>query len=437
MATKKRAGLGRGLSALIPQAPAADDRAIDVFFDGSAPKGRRTESIAIDASVAKEIPGQTEDSTESSRAAAKSKVSTEVEGDLTATATEPAPLPADAGPAVDETIAESRDDASGSVDPEVPSSAETATDADADPADLADADPADPADADPADDPIEGLLPIPGASLRILDPQRIVPNLRQPRQEFEQEALDELIVSVREFGVLQPIVVRPLPADDPRRGDGDYELIMGERRLRATKAAELDSIPAIVRETDDEHMLRDALLENLHRSQLNPLEEASAYRQLLDDFGCTQEELAQRIGRSRPRISNTLRLLNLPVDVQRRVAAGVLSAGHARAILSVGEPAGMLQLADKIVNEQLSVREAEAAAARMVNRVDRPEPRAEAPASDSLRGYLGEVGEHLGDRLNTRVKVILRKTKGQITIDFASVADLRRILGELGEEVAE
>lgn len=243
---------------------------------------------------------------------------------------------------------------------------------------------------------------------------------------------------MREFGVLQPIVVRPIQADDPRAGEAEYELIMGERRLRATKAAGRTEIPAIIRETDDEDMLRDALLENLHRADLNPLEEASAYRQLLDDFGCTQDELAERIGRSRPVISNTLRLLRLPVEVQQRVAAGVLSAGHARAILSMGEPAAMQQLADKIVNENLSVRDAEQAAARGSMRAStRPgKPKSEFE-NDSVTGYLNEVGERLGDRLNTRVKVTLRKTKGQITIDYASLADLRRILAELGEETEE
>jgi len=231
-------------------------------------------------------------------------------------------------------------------------------------------------------------------------------------------------------------VVRPLPEGDPRTADGDYELIMGERRLRATKASGRTEVPAIVRDTDDDDMLRDALLENLHRAELNPLEEASAYRQLLDDFGCTQDELAERIGRSRPRISNTLRLLNLPVDVQRRVAAGVLSAGHARAVLSVGEPAAMTQLADRIVNEQLSVRESETAAATLATRAGRStraSKQQDAPGSDSLSAHLEEVSERLGDRFNTRVKVVLRKTKGTITIDFASMADLNRILEDLGE----
>src|SRR5215213_8212038 len=202
----------------------------------------------------------------------------------------------------------------------------------------------------------EGLVNVPGAHLARLDPNDIVPNAQQPRSNFDPDDLAELVHSVREFGVLQPIVVRPHP-DLP----GRYELVMGERRLRATKAAGLDSIPAVVKDTANEDMLRDALLENLHRSQLNPLEEASAYQQLLADFGITQDELASRIGRSRPQISNTLRLLKLPEPVQLRVAAGVLSAGHARAILASGDdPEAMQRFADKIVNEELSVRAAEA-----------------------------------------------------------------------------
>jgi ParB family chromosome partitioning protein len=208
-------------------------------------------------------------------------------------------------------------------------------------------------------DTADGLVNVPGARLVSLDPADIVPNAQQPRTEFDQEALDELVVSVREFGVLQPVVVRP--RSDAGAGEAHYELIMGERRLRATKIAGLPSIPAIVRDTADDAMLRDALLENLHRAQLNAIEEASAYQQLLADFGITQEQLATRIGRSRPQITNTLRLLRLPEPIQRRVASGVLSAGHARAILAAGEPDAMQRLADKIVNEDLSVRAAEAA----------------------------------------------------------------------------
>jgi ParB family chromosome partitioning protein len=266
------------------------------------------------------------------------------------------------------------------------------------------------------------LLEVPGARLAHLDPADIIPNAHQPRTVFDESDLAELVHSIREIGVLQPIVVRPL-ADQP----GKYELVMGERRLRATKEAGLSTIPAVVRDTADADMLRDALLENLHRAQLNPLEEASAYQQLLADFGITQDELASRIGRSRPQITNTLRLLKLPEPVQIRVAAGVLSAGHARAILSVADQDAMLKLADKIVNEDLSVRAAEAVATAT------PRVQGSKPAAGKHRGHLDEVAGRLGDRLNTTVKIKLTSRKGQISIDFATIADLNRILGEIGE----
>ncbi|UOE43397.1 ParB/RepB/Spo0J family partition protein [Agromyces larvae] len=271
----------------------------------------------------------------------------------------------------------------------------------------------------------ESLVAVPGARLARLSPDDIVPNAQQPRTVFDPEDLAELVHSIREFGVLQPIVVRPHPDEV-----GKYELVMGERRLRATKAAGLDSIPAVVKDTANESMLRDALLENLHRSQLNPLEEASAYQQLLSDFGITQEELAARIGRSRPQISNTLRLLKLPEAVQLRVAAGVLSAGHARAILMMPDAESMQRLADKIVNEELSVRAAEALASA------EPKPaRAKPPAAGKRQEFLDDLAVRLGDRLNTRVKIALGSRKGQISIDFATVQDLRRILTDLGEEL--
>lgn len=277
------------------------------------------------------------------------------------------------------------------------------------------------------DEPAEGLVAVPGARLASLSPDDIVPNPQQPRHEFRQEELEELILSVREFGVLQPIVVRPRAGAAP--GEPQYELIMGERRLRASKAAGLAAIPAVVRNTDDDAMLRDALLENLHRAELNPLEEASAYKQLLEDFGITQEQLATRIGRSRPQITNTLRLLKLPAGVQRRVAAGVLSAGHARAILSVGDESGMEKLADKIVNEDLSVRAAEAAAGLVTTK-----PKPAKPAAGKRQDHLAEIAERLGDRLDTRVKITLGANKGTIVIDFATVGDLNRILQELGQD---
>ena len=276
-----------------------------------------------------------------------------------------------------------------------------------------------------ADEP--QLVAVPGARLANLSPEDIVPNASQPRTEFREEELAELVISIREIGVLQPIVVRPLAnaaADGPQ-----YELIMGERRLRATKQLGLATIPAVIKNTADEDMLRDALLENLHRANLNPLEEASAYQQLLADFGITQDELATRIGRSRPQITNTIRLLRLPAPIQQRVAAGVLSAGHARAILSVGDESAMETLATKIVNEDLSVRAAEAAASQ----VSPKKPTKAKPSAGGRQGQLDEIAERLGDRLNTRVKVSLGASKGTIVIDFATVGDLNRILGELGE----
>jgi ParB family chromosome partitioning protein len=270
------------------------------------------------------------------------------------------------------------------------------------------------------------LVAVPGARLAQLDPNSIVPNAKQPRSVFDASDLAELVHSVREIGVLQPIVVRELPLEAGR--EQQYELVMGERRLRATKEAGLDTIPAVIKDTADEDMLRDALLENLHRSQLNPLEEASAYQQLLDDFGITQEQLAERIGRSRPQITNTLRLLRLPAAVQNRVASGVLSAGHARAVLAVGDVDAMTKLADKIVNEDLSVRAAEALASSA------PKQSRAKTTAGAKRGHLDEIGERLGDRLNTRVRVSLGRSKGQIVIDFATIDDLNRILSELGEE---
>lgn len=248
--------------------------------------------------------------------------------------------------------------------------------------------------------------------------QQIVPNARQPRQVFEEEAMAELVHSVREIGLLQPIVVR-------RTGSDSYELIMGERRWRASQEAGLDVIPAIVRQTDDDDMLRDALLENLHRSQLNPLEEAAAYGQLLEDFGCTHEELAQRIGRSRPQISNTLRLLKLSPAVQRRVAAGVLSAGHARALLAVGDADSQDRLAQRVVAEGISVRGLEEIVA--VGDADEggstkpPRRKVSAPG-------LVDLQDRLADRLETRVKIDLGKSKGKIVVEFATMDDLQRII---------
>jgi len=273
------------------------------------------------------------------------------------------------------------------------------------------------------------LAAVPGARLAAIAPSDIVPNPQQPRTEFREEELAELVHSVREYGILQPIVVRDRVG--ATAGEPQFELIMGERRLRASTIAGLETIPAIVRNTADEAMLRDALLENLHRAQLNALEEASAYQQLLEDFGITQEQLAERLGRSRPQITNTLRLLKLPQAVQARVAAGVLTAGHARAILAAPNDQAMLKLADKIVNEELSVRQAEAAAALLGGSASKT---AKKPAAGSRQGQLNEIAERLGDRLDTRVTITLGQKKGSLVIDFATVADLNRILGELGDD---
>nr|WP_218848967.1 ParB/RepB/Spo0J family partition protein [Nocardioides perillae] len=256
-----------------------------------------------------------------------------------------------------------------------------------------------------------------GAYFAELPITQVVPNPWQPRQVFDEEALAELVHSIREVGLLQPVVVR-------RTGEDAYELIMGERRWRASQEAGQDTIPAIVRETGDDAMLRDALLENLHRSQLNPLEEAAAYSQLLEDFGCTHEELAQRIGRSRPQISNTLRLLKLSPAVQRRVAAGVLSAGHARALLAVDDADLQDRLAQRVVAEGISVRGLEEIVAVGDHGRGAPRSARNRPTAPGL----SELADRLADRFETRVKVDLGKSKGKITVEFASLDDLRRIV---------
>ncbi|MHA3685427.1 ParB/RepB/Spo0J family partition protein [Leucobacter sp. HY1908] len=372
MTAKKRSGLGRGIGALIPQSPTTGERPVDVFFSQTPAADKAPEAeapAAADPVIEAEAPAAAAPASDAPKAAAPP-------------AKKPARSRAKAGQAA------------------------------------------------VAGDPDQGaagdLQAVPGATLTRLDIVDIVPNKLQPRTEFDEDALDELTHSVREFGVFQPIVVRAIePA--PKKGP-KYELIMGERRLRASKRAGLESIPAIVRSTADEHMLRDALLENLHRAQLNPLEEASAYQQLLSDFGITQEQLATRIGRSRPQVSNTIRLLRLPETVQAKVAAGVLSAGHARAILSLDpDTEAMLKLADKIVNEGLSVRAAEAAAA------EEPKRKLPKPRAGGVQAQLGEIADRLGDRFDTRVAVKLGAKKGQIIIDFATIADLKRVLSELGD----
>jgi ParB family chromosome partitioning protein len=260
------------------------------------------------------------------------------------------------------------------------------------------------------------LQPVEGARFADIPVSQIQANSRQPRENYDEEAMAELVHSISEIGLLQPIVVRPLGGDR-------FELVMGERRWRATREAGLETIPAIVRETEDDAMLRDALLENLHRSQLNPLEEAAAYQQLLDDFDCTHDTLATRIGRSRPQISNTLRLLKLSPAVQRRVAAGVLSAGHARALLAVEGAEAQDRLAARVVAEGISVRGLEEIVAAGV-----PTDQTRSPRSRPSAPGLEDLAARLSDHLETRVKVQIGKRKGRITVEFASLPDLERII---------
>ena len=263
-----------------------------------------------------------------------------------------------------------------------------------------------------------------GSRFAELPVDAITPNPQQPRTVFDEDDLSELAESIREFGVLQPVVVR-------ESGRNRYELIMGERRLRASKLADRATIPAIIRGTDDTALLRDALLENLHRANLNPIEEAHAYGQLLEDFGCTKEELSQRIHRSRPQVSNTLRLLNLPPRVQNKVAAGVISAGHARALLALDTAEQQEHLAERIVAEGLSVRSTEEIVAlgkRAVGAGLAPvHPRAPRQPSERER----ELSGHLSDHFDTRVRVNIGRSKGKITIEFATGDDLDRIVAIL------
>jgi ParB family chromosome partitioning protein len=272
-----------------------------------------------------------------------------------------------------------------------------------------------------------------GAVYREIDPSMIEPNPRQPRQVFDEEALAELVHSIREFGLMQPIVVREVTDDS---GTGRYQLVMGERRWRASQEAGLTSIPAIVRETTDDNLLRDALLENIHRAQLNPLEEAAAYQQLLEEFDVTHEELAGRIGRSRPVISNMIRLLRLPIAVQRRVAAGVLSAGHARALLALeAGPEAQEELAARIVAEGLSVRATEEAVT-LANRDGSTPPKPTRRKPIHMPG-LHDIAERISRSYDTRVTVSLGKRKGKIVVEFGSVEDLQRIVGLMDPTAAK
>jgi len=285
--------------------------------------------------------------------------------------------------------------------------------------------------AKPAPAATNDALPQPSflAHYAELDVAVITPNPQQPRSVFDDEALAELSFSIKEIGLLQPVVVRA-------GSDGTYELIAGERRLRATKAAGLTTIPAIIRQTDDADMLRDALLENLHRADLNPLEEAAAYAQMLADFDCTQDELATRIGRSRPQVSNTLRLLKLPTPVQSRVAAGVLSAGHARALLSLSTPEQMDAMASRIIAEGLSVRSVEEliTLGEADGTTRERKQRSRTKRSDELEDLVAEMAARVADGLDTRVSITgftRKNSKGSLVIEFADAQDLQRIVDQI------
>jgi ParB family transcriptional regulator, chromosome partitioning protein len=287
-----------------------------------------------------------------------------------------------------------------------------------------------PAGQAPAGEPAAAPLgEVAGARYEEIAVTAVTPNPRQPRRTFDEDALDELADSIREVGLLQPVVVRAV-------GRGRYELVMGERRWRAAQRAGLTEIGAIVKQTQDDDLLRDALIENLHRQQLDPLEEAAAYQQLLDDFGATHEELARKIGRSRPHISNTLRLLNLPPAVQKRLAAGVLSAGHARALLSLEDPGAQDRLATRIVAEGLSVRAVEEIVAVGSDDVTPRRPARSAAKPPTAPG-LRRLADRLSDLFETRVKVELGRRKGRIVVEFATTEDLERIVKAMSPEAQE
>ena len=414
--SEKRRGLGRGLGALIPSSAAvngsgtgsAASRPVDLFF----PEGRKKVNPGEDALDTDSTPAPTSSSDRDMPA----KPEAATKSPVGSTAKPPAKQASKTAPAERQGTTKT---------PTADRAATAATDETGRPATPAEAATPKSDDETPPMDNGVDLVEVPGVRFAEIPVTDIHPNRKQPRSVFDEDDMAELIHSVREIGVLQPIVVRT----STEEGGEPYELVMGERRWRAVQAAGLATIPAIVRDTTDDDLLRDALLENLHRSQLNPLEEAAAYQQLLEDFGTTHEQLADRIGRSRPQVSNTLRLLKLPPLVQRRVAASVLSAGHARALLALPDAAAMERLAQKIVAEGMSVRATEEAvtlyqdpAKPAKNNIPRPGARHE---------RLDYLASSLSDRLDTNVKISLGVRKGRVSIEFASVEDLNRIMDVL------
>ena len=408
---RKHVGLGRGLGALIPQAseqtphsaPSAPSRPLDVFFPEGSSAGKRGGSAKDllqpkrgTASSKKKRPTMPSVEAAGGRRGAGSRSGLGGGNDGSDSRQKAARVPA-------------KDASVNEVDKREEQNVSRETSVDLE------------------------LLPVPGASFAEIAIDQIVPNTKQPREVFDEDDLKELSASIKEVGVLQPVVVRSIPAKGrseklteflAEKPEARFELIMGERRLRASELAGETTIPAIIRETEDGDLLRDALLENLHRAQLNPLEEASAYQQLMADFGATQEELGKRIARSRPQIANTLRLLKLPPSVQKKVAAQVITAGHARALLSLSTPEEMERLAERIVAEGLSVRTTEEIV-RLGKAKATPRPRArqQRPLSQ-----LGEsVVSALSDAYDTRVTITEGRKKGRIVIEFAGSEDLQRI----------
>lgn len=397
---EKRRGLGRGIGALIPDSQGEKESPIDVFFSSARPTAA-SGNTAAEGSAVKNSVGK------NAGRAAKNKVN---ENDVS-------------GVSVTGDKKSVKRVASDKKKKDEVSAAQTSA------ASIEKAQKASKKyeNVSRETDTSQDLVPVPGATYGEIALDQVIPNTKQPRQVFDEDELDELALSIKEVGVLQPIVVRPLAERNASHPQARYELIMGERRWRASLKAGKKTVPAIVRHTEDADLLRDALLENLHRAQLNPLEEAAAYQQLLDDFQCTQEELSKRIAKSRPQISNTLRLLKLPPLVQRRVAAGVLSAGHARALLGLNDPAAMERLAQQIVAEGLSVRATEEKVT-LSGEKKLITPRRPKQVDPELATWAQE----LGDYLDTRVKIAQGIRKGKITIEFASVEDLQRILEIIG-----
>ena len=446
--TEKRRGLGRGLGALIPSTaesveategsqPARSGRPVDLFFTsvgdealpGRSAGPRRGAGINKDAlrAPAKKKPATRTASSRTVKSGEKDTDTKTTELETNASGEPDSPVEAvekaEKAPAKPRTrkVAPKAASSSSKAAEEVSESSSGAGDG-VQAAELP-AEPAAPSDSEMDEVSRETLMEVPGARFAELPIDSIHPNRKQPRSVFDEDDMSELVHSIREIGVLQPIVVRPSAEGD---AEHPYELVMGERRWRASREAGLSAVPAIIRSTQDVDLLRDALLENLHRSQLNPLEEAAAYQQLLDDFECSHEELAERIGRSRPQISNTLRLMKLPPLVQRRLAAGVLSAGHARALLGLNDPAEMEKLAQKIVAEGMSVRATEEVVS-LSDGIRRPTKESK-PKVGARHERLDYLANSLSDRLDTNVKITLGARKGKVSIEFASVDDLNRIM---------